>query len=114
MNTDMIFAAFVELLTRDDTEYRHMRVYDCEMGESMKADATNIIQRRFELFKKIDDIAEYIQNQFDSKYYSSHWNCIIAKTSLIIDMVYQVRYTDSRFIFLRICDYEVLLWGIPN
>lgn len=110
----MKVAAIVELITRDDTEYRHIRVYDCEMGESMKADATNIIQRGFELFKDIEETAKYIQNQFNSKYGASDWNCIIAKTNLIIDMVFQVRYTNSRFICLRICDHEVLLWGIPN
>lgn len=114
MSYPEFYIDILEAITRDDSEYRNMHVYRCEMNSTMKSYAADIIQRGFELYKSTSDTVEYIQKQFNSKYCGSDWNCIICKTYLLSGMSFYLKYTQDRFIFLRFHEYEIVLWGIPN
>jgi dynein light chain LC8-type len=79
------------------------------MSDEMEAVAFKVALQALDKFNYVEDMAVYIRNQFEKRYYL-HWNCIIVD----YDFAFSVRNEPNHYIYFSIGEKYFLLFKSPE
>jgi len=78
----------------------------CEIGEDMKKDVEQVVNKALDEKETEKDIAAFIKAYFDKKY-APNWHCVVGKS-----FASYVTYSSKHYIFFYIAQMAILLYKL--